>query len=139
LVSASNGDPDTGTATMEAGTVASGEQVVAVEGDPNVNPLAVTVYTYSGGLCSASCAPEWIPVLTTTTPLVRGLNARDVGDVRLANGSLQVTYHAKPLYEYSKEKVSLAHNGDLVATGTVGNGNGLSGPNGKFSIVPVTS
>jgi len=97
------------------------------------------VYTYSGGLCSASCAPTWIPVLTTTTPLVRGLNVHDVGDVRLADGSLQVTYDSKPLYEYSKEKVSLGPNGDLSAGGTAGNGNGLSGPSGKFSTVPVTS
>jgi hypothetical protein len=139
LVSASNGDPDTGTATIEAGRVASGEHVVAMEVDPNVNPLAETVYDYSGGLCPASCAPEWIPVLTTATPLVRGLNAREVGEVRLANGSLQVTYDAKPLYLYAREKVSLTHNGDLAATGTPGNGNGLSVSNGTFSIVPVTS
>jgi predicted lipoprotein with Yx(FWY)xxD motif len=137
LVTASNGDPDAGTATIEAGTTPNGQHVVAVEGDPNVNPLAVTVYTYSGGLCSASCAPEWIPVLTSTTPLVRGLDARDVGDVRLASGALQVTYDAKPLYEYWKEKVSLTHAGNLAAAGTAGNGNGLSGPQGTFSSVPV--
>jgi predicted lipoprotein with Yx(FWY)xxD motif len=137
LVSAANGDPDTGTAIVEVGVAPTGQHVVSVEGDPNVNPLAVTVYTYSDGFCSASCAPEWIPVLTTTTPLVRGLNAHDVGDVRLANGSLQVTYDAKPLYEYSKEKVSLAHNGDLAAAGTAGNGDGLSGAKGTFSDVPV--
>jgi predicted lipoprotein with Yx(FWY)xxD motif len=112
---------------------------VAVEGDPNINPLAVTVYTYSGGICPASCAPQWTPVLTTTTPLVRGLNVHDVGDVRLPDGSLQVTYDSKPLYEFSKEKVSLSRNGNLAAGGTAGNGNGLSGPSGKFSIVPVTS
>ncbi len=137
LVSATNGDSDTGTATIEAGVTASGQHVVAVEGDPNVNPLAVTVYTYSGGFCSASCSPQWIPVLTSANPLVRGLNAHDVGDVRLANGSLQVTYDAKPLYEYSKEKVSLTSNGDLAATGTAGNGNHLSGAGGTFSVVPV--
>jgi predicted lipoprotein with Yx(FWY)xxD motif len=137
LVSASNGQSDTGVATIEEGTVSSGQHVVAVEGDPNINPLAVTVYSFSGGLCSTSCAPEWIPVLTTTTPQVRGLNPHDVGDVRLANGSLQVTYDAKPLYEYANEKVSLTHNGDLVATGTAGNGNGLTKSGGTFTIVPV--
>jgi predicted lipoprotein with Yx(FWY)xxD motif len=139
LVSASNGAPDTGTATIEAGVTANSQRVVAVEGDPNINPLAVTVYTYSGGICPASCAPQWTPVLTTTTPLVRGLNVHDVGDVRLPDGSLQVTYDSKPLYEFSKEKVSLSRNGNLAAGGTAGNGNGLSGPSGKFSIVPVTS
>jgi predicted lipoprotein with Yx(FWY)xxD motif len=137
LVSASNGDPDTGTANIELGTFPSGQHVVAVEGDPNIDPLAVTVYTYSGGLCSTACAPDWIPVLTTATPLVRDLNPRDVGDVRLANGSLQVTYDSKPLYEYAKEKVSLTHDGNLAAKGTAGNGDGLSSSNGKFSVVPV--
>jgi predicted lipoprotein with Yx(FWY)xxD motif len=112
---------------------------VAIEMDPNVHPLAETVYAYSGGLCPESCAPEWIPVTTTTTPLVRGLNPRDVGDVRLSNGSLQVTYDAKPLYVYSQEKVSLTRDGNLVATGTAGNGNGISFSNGTFSIVPVAS
>jgi predicted lipoprotein with Yx(FWY)xxD motif len=138
LVSAANGDPDTGTATIETGTAPDGRHVVAVEGDPEVDPLAVTVYTYSGGFCAASCSPEWVPVLTTAAPLVRDLNAHDVGDVRLANGSLQVTYDAKPLYEYSKEKVSLTRSGDLAA-GTAGNGNGLTGPSGTFSIIPLTS
>jgi predicted lipoprotein with Yx(FWY)xxD motif len=138
LVSASNGGPDTGTATIEVGSAAGGEHVVAVEGDPNINPLAVTVYTFSGGLCSVACAPAWIPVLTTGTPLVRGLNPRVVGDIRLANGSFQVTYDSKPLYEYSKEKVSLAPNGDLAPRGTAGNGGGLFDAGGTFSILPAT-
>jgi len=137
-VSASNGDPNPGTATIEEGTIASGEHVVAVEGDPNINPLAVTVYTYSGGLCSATCAPEWIPVLTTGTPRVRGLSPRAVGDIRLANGSFQVTYDSKPLYEYSREKVSLTRNGNLVARGTAGNGEGRDDSRGTFSTVPVS-
>ncbi len=137
LVSAENGNPDPGIATIEAGRTPSGKRVVAVEGDPNINPLAVTVYTYSGGLCPASCAPEWVPVLTTKTPHVRDLNPRDVGDVRLANGSLQATFDSKPLYEYSKEKVSLARNGDLAATGTAGNGSGQAVSTGTFSVIPV--
>jgi hypothetical protein len=50
-----------------------------------------------------------------------------------------VTYNGKPLYEYSKEKVALAKDGSLAAVGTAGNGNGLSGPAGTFSTVPVGS
>jgi predicted lipoprotein with Yx(FWY)xxD motif len=138
LVSASNGLPDAGTATIESGTLSSGERVVAVQDDPNINPLAVTVYSYSGGFCS-DCAPEWIPVLTSATPLVRGVNAHEVGDVRLANGSFQVTYDAKPLYQYAKEKVSLTRNGDLDAAGTAGNGNGRSYLKGTFSLVALNS
>ena len=137
LVSASTGTPDAGTATIEPGTDASGTRVVAVEDDPNIDPLAVTLYSYSGGICSA-CGPEWIPVLTTATPLVRGLNADEVGDIRLANGTFQVTYDAKPLYEYAKEQVSLTRNGDLNAAGTAGNGNGRSQAAGTFSVVSLT-
>ncbi len=62
LVSAANGSSDTGSAFMEVGLTHDGEHVLAVEGDPNINPLAVTVYTFSKGTC-ASCAPEWTPVL----------------------------------------------------------------------------
>jgi predicted lipoprotein with Yx(FWY)xxD motif len=137
LVAAKNGEPDEGDATIETGKVANGQRVVAVEGDPNINPLAVTTYTYSAGLCERSCAPEWLPVLTTGKPLARGVSASAVGEVRLANGTEQVTYDGKPLYEYWKERVSLAKNGSLAAGGTAGNGNGLPGPAGTFSIVPL--
>jgi predicted lipoprotein with Yx(FWY)xxD motif len=139
LVSAKNGDADEGVATIEAGTLANGRRVLAVEGDPNINPLAVTTYTYSAGLCGGSCAPEWLPVLTTGRPLLRGVNAGVIGETRLSGGTEQVTYKGKPLYEYWKEKVSLAKGGSLVASGTAGNGNGLSGPAGTFSIVPLGS
>jgi predicted lipoprotein with Yx(FWY)xxD motif len=139
LVSATNGSPDEGVATIEAGTLASGQRVLSVEGDPNINPLAVTTYTYSAGLCANSCAPEWLPVLTTGRPHLRAVSAHAIGETRLANGTEQVTYNGKPLYEYWKEKVTLAKNGSLIASGTAGNGNGLSGPAGTFSTVAIGS
>jgi predicted lipoprotein with Yx(FWY)xxD motif len=139
LVSAKNGSPDQGVATIEAGTLTNGQRVLAVEGDPNINPLAVTVYVYSAGLCGDSCAPEWLPVLTTGKPRVRGVRAGEIGETRLANGTEQVTYNGKPLYEYWKEKVSLTKGGSLDSAGTAGNGNGLSGPAGTFSAVPIGS
>jgi len=139
LVAAKNGDPDGGVATIETGTLANSQRVLAVEGDPNINPLAVTAYTYSAGLCGTSCQPEWLPVLTTGKPLLHGVSARAIGEVRLANRAEQVTYNGKPLYEYWKEKVSLAKDGSLAAAGTAGNGNGLSGPAGTFSTVPLGS
>ncbi|MGH3731844.1 MAG: hypothetical protein ACRDVC_00445 [Acidimicrobiales bacterium] len=138
LVSSKYGASDPGVAAIEAGTLANGHRVVAVEQDPNINPLAVTVYSYSGGVCSATCAPEWVPVLTTSAPTEHELSAKRVGVVHLADGALQVTYDGKPLYEYSREKVSLTRNGSLLAAGTAGNGNGLSGPGGTFSVVPIS-
>jgi predicted lipoprotein with Yx(FWY)xxD motif len=139
LVSAKNGGADEGVATIEVGKLPSGQRVVAVQGDPNINPLAVTAYTYSAGLCGTSCAPEWLPVLTTGTPHLRGVSDRAIGETRLADGAEQVTYDGKALYVYSKEKVSLVKGGALLATGTAGNGNGLSGPAGTFSTVPLGS
>ncbi|HTT59209.1 MAG TPA: hypothetical protein VMF33_04110, partial [Acidimicrobiales bacterium] len=123
LVSAATGNSDTGTALMEVGLTRAGQRVLAVEGDPNIDPLAVTVYTFTKGTCG-SCAPQWTPVLTTQTPLVRGLNPDSIGTRRLADGSLQVTFDNRPLYEYSREKVFLNRNGSLVAAGTAANGNG---------------
>ncbi|MGA2124018.1 MAG: hypothetical protein ABSG58_06290 [Acidimicrobiales bacterium] len=138
LVSAANGNSDTGSALMEVGVIHTGEHVLAVEGDPNINPLAVTVYTFTKGTC-ASCAPEWTPVLTTGTPLVRGVAASSIGTRRLADGSLQVTYDHRPLYEYSREKVFLDRNGSLAAAGTAANGNGRRTHGGTFSVVRLSS
>jgi predicted lipoprotein with Yx(FWY)xxD motif len=138
LVSAANGNSDTGATLMEVGLTHDDEHVLAVEGDPNINPLAVTVYTFSKGTC-ASCAPEWTPVLATTTPLVRGLNPHSVSTVRLADGSFQVTYDHQPLYEYSKEQVFLARDGSLASSGTAANGNGLRSHGGTFSVVQLAS
>lgn len=139
LASAKNGTPDEGVATMEAGTLPSGAHVLALEDDPNVNPVAVTVYSYSGGLCATSCAPTWLPVLTTATPQARGVSGAGLGVRKLASGALQVTYNHKPLYEYWKERVSLTHDGSIAASGTAGNGNGIAGPRGTFSVVPLNS
>jgi predicted lipoprotein with Yx(FWY)xxD motif len=140
LVSAANGNSDTGAALMEPGVTRGGvgERVLAVEGDPNISPLAVTVYTFSKGTCS-SCAPQWTPVLTTATPLVQGLNPHSVSTVRLADGSYQVTYDHRPLYEFAEEKVFLTSNGSLLATGTAANGNGLRAHGGTFSVVRLSS
>jgi predicted lipoprotein with Yx(FWY)xxD motif len=138
LVSAATGNSNAGAALLEEGVAHDGKHVLAVEGDPNINPLAVTVYTFSNGACS-SCAPEWTPVLTTATPLVRGVNPHTIGTVRLADGSLQVTYDHRPLYEYADEHVFLASNGSLAASGTAGNGNGLHSHGGSFSAVPLSS
>ncbi len=138
LVSAANGNSDTGSALMEVGLTHSGKHVLAVEGDPNINPLAVTVYTFSLGTC-ASCAPRWTPVLTTETPLVRGVAPDSIGTQRLADGSLQVTYDGRPLYEYSRERVFLDSNGSLSAAGTAANGNGGRTHGGTFSVVQLSS
>jgi predicted lipoprotein with Yx(FWY)xxD motif len=142
LVDSTNGDPVAGAATLEPATLPSGDRVLAVEGDPNIDPFAVAVYTYSrdrGGVsaCTGACARTWVPVVTTAPPhAVAGISLSAFGTVRRADGVLQVTYDGKPLYLYSREQAFLNPHGGIKALGTAGNGNGLAGPSGgTFSTV----
>ncbi len=146
LISARSGLPDPGVATIETGTLPSGTSVVAAEEYPNVVPggAAITTYTYSRDrhhklACRGACAVTWIPVLTTGPPQAgAGITAADLGVVRRPDGSWQVTYNRKPLYLYSQEQAQFSSAGQPLTTGTVGNGNGLSGPHGgTFSDIPA--
>lgn len=142
LVSSADGQPAPGLATIEDETLPDGATAIAVEVDPNVGPIAVSVYAFSrdsakSSDCYRKCAVEWIPVLTSATPHAgRGINAKNVGMIRRSNGTYQATYEGKPLYLYSKEKVFLRNRIHIQATGSAGNGNGLSGPvGGTFTII----
>jgi predicted lipoprotein with Yx(FWY)xxD motif len=144
LVSATSGLPAPGVVTVESGTLPDGSRVVAVEEDPNLHPLAVTVYSLKGTAstseaCVDACAVTWIPVLTNTTARAgAGISSGSVGVVRRSNGTYQVTYDGKALYLYSREKVFLNSHVKLTSTGTAGNGNGLRGPDGgTFSVVDL--
>lgn len=146
LVSALNGRPVSGVATIEPGTLPNGTRVLAVEGDPNVDPFPLTVYTFSRDTrntsnCSGSCARTWVPVTTTAAPHVEaGINSGAVGTIRTADGNLQVTYDGHPLYVYSREQVLIQPKGGVDQRGTEGNGSGLSGPSGgTFSSVRLDS
>ncbi len=133
LVSAHGGQPAPGPATIQAETLPDGKTAVA-----SIELLnTITVYSFSRdhagvSYCTGACAVIWIPVLTTGRPHVGGgVAAKDVGVIRRADGTDQVTYDGKPLYLYSAEKVNV-HN----SIGTAGNGNGLAGPRGgTFSVV----
>jgi predicted lipoprotein with Yx(FWY)xxD motif len=142
LVGATNGKPVAGVASLTRATLPDGSRVLAVTGDPNINPFAVAVYTYSRdrdgvSLCTGACARTWVPVVTTATPRANsGVSPSGIGTIRRANGTLQVTYDGKPLYLYAREEVFLKRGGGIVAKGTAGNGNGVTGPNGgTFSVV----
>jgi len=105
--------------------------------------VAVTTYTFRRHHrhdvdCTKSCAVTWIPVLTTGPPQAgAGVSAANLGVVRRDDGSWQVTYKGKPLYLYSQEQAQFS-GGQPLATGTVGNGNGLTGPHGgTFSDISL--
>jgi predicted lipoprotein with Yx(FWY)xxD motif len=110
LVSAHGGQPAPGRATIETGALPDGKMVVAAQEFPNVSPTAVTVYSFSrdgmgASVCTGACAVTWVPVLTTGTPRVKApISTKDVGVVRRADGTNQVTYEGKPLYVFSSER-----------------------------------
>lgn len=143
LVDSIRGIPAPGAATVGSEKLPDGRTALAAEEYPNAVPggVAVTVYSFSrdgdgDATCTGTCAVTWIPVLTTGKPHFSGvLDADDLGEIQLADGSDQVTYHGKPLYLYSSEQAIFV-GGQPQSTGTVGNGNGLHGPDGgTFSIV----
>jgi predicted lipoprotein with Yx(FWY)xxD motif len=143
LVDSISGIPAPGAASIGSETLPGGTTAVAAEEYPNAAPggVAVTVYSFSQdgdgrAHCTGACAVTWIPVLTTGKPHFTGvLDADDLGEIQLADGSDQVTYHGKPLYLYSGERAVFV-GGQPQNTGTVGNGNGLHGPDGgTFSII----
>lgn len=55
-------------------------------------------------VCYGTCAEAWPPVLTDGEPRAgRGVKESLLGTVKRRDGSVQVTYAAKPLYFYSHE------------------------------------
>jgi predicted lipoprotein with Yx(FWY)xxD motif len=55
-------------------------------------------------VCYGTCAEAWPPVLTDGQPRAgRGVKESLLGTVKRRDGSVQVTYAAKPLYFYSHE------------------------------------
>jgi predicted lipoprotein with Yx(FWY)xxD motif len=146
LVSSSSGVPAPGVATIESETLPNGKEALAALEYPNAVPggVAFTVYTYSQDSrddsdCGGSCASTWIPVLSSGTPqAAAGVGARALGLHYRADGTFQVTFHGMPLYLYSGEQaVFSGQGGPPSSTGTVSNGNGLTGPHGgQFSLIP---
>jgi predicted lipoprotein with Yx(FWY)xxD motif len=127
-------------ATLDQGVLLDGSKVLSVVMDANVSPLDVTLYTFSGDhsravVCGGKCSLTWIPLLTHGAPVVdRGVNPRLVGTLRLSNGAEQVTYRGQPLFLYAKEKVFLTPSVHLKSSGTAGNGEGFSTPDGSSSV-----
>ncbi len=52
--------------------------------------------------CFGACATTWIPVLTTGTPAVTGIDPVLVGTLRRPDGTLQVTLGGWPLYRHAR-------------------------------------
>jgi predicted lipoprotein with Yx(FWY)xxD motif len=144
LVGSTNGQPVTGTVSLTRATLPDGARVLAVTGDPNIDPFAVAVYADSRdrpnvSTCSGMCARTWVPVVTTAPPHeTSGIPSSEIGTIRRPDGTLQVTFEGKPLYLYARERAFLQPKRGIEAQGTAGNGAGASGPSGaRFSVVRV--
>jgi predicted lipoprotein with Yx(FWY)xxD motif len=97
------------------------------------------VYSYSGdsastSACRGECAVAWPPLLTAGSPGVEGgAQSAAVGTLTRPDGSLQVTYHGKPLYLFANEGIAKDPNdGSYHPTGT---GNAVKTPGGTFNLV----
>jgi predicted lipoprotein with Yx(FWY)xxD motif len=142
LVSAHNGAPSPGVATIDVETLSSGQRALASLEDANVDPIKVSVYARSGptgsSACAATCRSDWTPVLTSASPrLGPGVNASMISTIARGRGVYQVTYDRRPLYLYNEEAVQLQKNGHIVTSGSLGNGAGRRGPGGTMSILTL--
>jgi len=52
--------------------------------------------------CFGACAATWIPVLTSGTPAVTGIDPTLVSTLRRPDGTLQVTLAGWPLYRHAR-------------------------------------
>jgi predicted lipoprotein with Yx(FWY)xxD motif len=143
LVSASNGGPSPGVASITSETLPGGRHVLAVEEDGNVDPIKATLYVGQpiGGpsKCDANCTHEWTPLLTSGPPRVGpGVNTAEIAMKPLSDGNYQVTYNHQPLYLYDREAIRLSANDRLVATGSQGNGSDERGPGGVMLAIELT-
>jgi predicted lipoprotein with Yx(FWY)xxD motif len=99
-------------------------------------PKRMTVYLFEAdkgpqSSCSSACASAWPPVTTSGAPIAaKGAMAADLGTIKRADGTTQVTYKGHPLYYFVKDGDA----GDAYGEGKVAFGGGwyvLSPSGGK--------
>jgi len=79
----------------------------------------LTVYLFEGdhgsaSSCSGACAQVWPPVTTAAAATASGAAVTgDLGTIKRADGTTQITYKGHPLYFYAKDK----DNGDAYGQG----------------------
>jgi predicted lipoprotein with Yx(FWY)xxD motif len=97
------GTPDQGVATVNTET-AGGNTVlsapVAFGGYRTLYNL--TADTPTAPNCNPGCLRFWPPLLTTGAPIAgTGVDGTKLGTVKLADGTMQVTYNGMPLYHFA--------------------------------------
>ena len=88
-----------------------------------VNGAGFTLYRFdkdtsspSQSNCNGACAVTWPPVLVSPTGKIflNGVSKSEVGVVRRADGTLQVTIGGWPIYRFSKDTAAGQANGEGV-------------------------
>lgn len=101
------------------------------------------VYTFSKdsghkNACTAECAQDWPPVLTSGQPEAIGyaVDQHTLGTIVRPDGTHQVTYNGKPLYLYKGDAYIGALPSPFNGPGGI-NGNGASAYGGTFNGIPL--
>jgi predicted lipoprotein with Yx(FWY)xxD motif len=63
-----------------------------------------TLYIFDAGRCSGACLATWPAFVTTGKPVAAsGIPAAKLGTIKLANGTLQVTFAGHPLHFFAHD------------------------------------
>jgi predicted lipoprotein with Yx(FWY)xxD motif len=109
--------PSTSTSTSAASSSSSGASSAALITTKHNGKLGtilaygnkkLTVYLFEGdkgkhSSCTGACASLWPPV-TGKPEAASGAMSSDLGTIKRADGSTQITYKGHPLYLYAKDK-----------------------------------
>jgi predicted lipoprotein with Yx(FWY)xxD motif len=97
------------TSAKPAAATSSGMTISTAKGSAGtylVGPSGRALYLFLAdhngkSACSGSCAQNWPPLTTTSTPKAAGgVNASDFGSIARTGGTKQVTYKGHPLYTF---------------------------------------
>jgi len=110
------------------------EALLLTGGGWHLFPLySFSLDTSSSSACSAACAREFPPLLTTGTPGIEGAPlAGTIGTIARPDGTKQLTYNGHPLYLFGDEGVRKSPGGGGI---TLGNGAGKVVGGGTFAVV----
>jgi predicted lipoprotein with Yx(FWY)xxD motif len=113
-----------GTGTSGAGTTVTVKHSAKLGTVLAAGSRKMTVYLFEAdrgpsSACAEACAGVWPPVTTSGPPVAAGAAvAADLGTIKRADGTTQVTYKGHPLYYFVKDKDS----GDSYGQGVHGFG-----------------
>ena len=119
---AAGGGSSSSTATSSSSSASGGTATISIQSGHLVATDGKALYTNSADTpssfgCSGACLTEWPPVTGTATA-GSGVDASALGSEKRPDGSMQVTYNGKPLYEFAE---------DTSASDTKGNGESDAG------------